>query len=155
MKELFSFITYYFFFVLSHSKKFTWNLYNGTLRITGTEMYPNHPNFPSSCYYERDEIKKVVIKKGMTSIGGSAFSGCFGLTSITIPNSVTSIGNRAFAGCSALTSITIPNSVTSIGSEAFNGCSRLTSITIPNSVTSIGDYAFSGCSGLTYITIPN
>ena len=48
----------------------------------------------------------------VTSIGGSAFDGCSGLTSVTIGNSVTEIGNSAFSGCSGLTSVTIPNSVT-------------------------------------------
>ena len=87
----------------------------------------------------------------VTSIGGSAFEYCSGLTSVTIPNSVTSIGRSAFYGCSGLTSVTIPNSVTSIGSYAFEECSGLTSVTIPNSVTSIGMYAFEGCSGLTSV----
>ena len=54
--------------------------------------------------------------------------------------SVTSIGCSAFCGCSGLTSVTIPNSVTSIGDHAFRECSGLTSITIPNSVTCIGEY---------------
>ena len=49
----------------------------------------------------------------MTTIDDSAFGGCRGLISITIPNSVTTIGFDAFGGCSGLTSITIPNSVTS------------------------------------------
>ncbi len=40
----------------------------------------------------------------------------------TIPNSVTSIGGSAFSGCKGLTSVTIPNSVTSIGGSAFSGC---------------------------------
>ena len=70
---------------------------------------------------------------------------------IIIPNSVTSIGGSAFRGCRGLTSVTIPNSVTSIGSYAFEECSGLTSVTIPNSVTSIGMYAFEGCSGLTSV----
>ena len=91
----------------------------------------------------------------MTSIGGSAFRDCSGLTSVTIPNSVTSIGGSAFSYCSGLTSVTIPNSVTSIGGGAFYGCSGLTSVTIPNSVTSIDNSAFSDCSGLTSVTIPN
>ena len=99
--------------------------------------------------------KNTTIPNGVTSIGGSAFSNCSGLTSVTIPNSVTSIGNGAFYGCSGLTSITIGNSVTSIGVSTFSGCSGLTSVTIPNSVTTIGAQAFFECSGLTSITIGN
>ena len=59
---------------------------------------------------------------------------------------VTSIGDYAFSGCSGLTSVTIGNSVTSIGSNTFYDCSGLTSVTIPNSVTSIGDNAFYNCN---------
>ena len=36
------------------------------------------------------------------------FSGCNGLTSVTILEGVTSIGNSAFNGCNGLTSVTIP-----------------------------------------------
>ena len=70
---------------------------------------------------------------------------------IPADGSVTSIGDYAFSGCTGLTSITIPDSVTSVGGSAFAGCTRLTSVTIPNSVTSIGDYAFFKCTGLTDI----
>ena len=100
-------------------------------------------------------LTSVTIPNSVTSIGGSAFYGCTGLTSVTIPNSVTSIGYSAFDGCTGLTSVTIPNSVTSIGGSAFSYCNGLTSIKIPNSVTSIGTDAFYGCTGLTSITIPN
>ena len=91
----------------------------------------------------------------VTSIGDNAFSGCSGLTSVTIGNSVTSIGEYAFLVCGGLTSVTIGNSVTSIGDNAFSRCSGLTMVTIPNSVTSIGEGAFYGCKGLTMVTIPN
>ena len=70
---------------------------------------------------------------------------------IPTDGSVTSIGDLAFSGCTGLTSITIPDSVSSIGDGAFSGCTGLTSITIPDSVTSIGDFAFIGCTDLTSI----
>ena len=84
----------------------------------------------------------------------SAFYGCSGLTSITIPEGVTSIEESAFYGCSGLTSITIPEGVRKINSFTFYGCSSLTSVVIPNGVTSIGGHAFEDCSSLTSITIP-
>lgn len=100
-------------------------------------------------------VGTIIFNGDVTSIGDSAFAGCSGLTSITIPNSVTSIGDAAFNGCSGLTSISIPNSVTSIGRSAFPFCSSLTSITIPNGVTSIGYFSFYSCSSLTSVTIPS
>ena len=74
---------------------------------------------------ENTEIKDLVIPNSVTSIGGYAFSGCSGLTSITIPNNVTSIGDAAFSSCSNLTSIEIPSCVTSIGQQAFLDCDIL------------------------------
>ena len=101
-----------------------------------------------SAFYGCTGLTSITIPDSVTSIGGAAFWGCSGLTSITIPDSVTIIGEYAFSGCSGLTSVTIPDSVTSIGSSAFSGCTELTSVTIGNSVTSIGDYAFSDCGRL-------
>ena len=110
--------------------------------------YSGHISIPESIEYNGEQYD-------VTSIGGSAFSGCSGLTSLTIPSSVTTIGESAFHGCRGLTSLTIPSSVTSIGMYAFCYCSGLTSLTLPSSVTSIGMYAFYGCSGLTSLTIPS
>jgi hypothetical protein len=100
------------------------------------------------------QVKTYIIGDGVTAIGDYAFSGCSGLTSITIPGSVTSIGTNAFIYCSGLTSITIPGSVTTIGKQAFWNCSGLTSVTILSGVTSIGVGAFWECSSLTSVTIP-
>ena len=90
----------------------------------------------------------------VTSIGNFAFSGCIGLTSITIPEGVMSIGSNAFSGCTGLTSVTIPASVTSVGTSAFSSCSSLTNVTILDGVTSIGDTAFYYCKNLKSVTIP-
>lgn len=89
-----------------------------------------------------------VIGNCTTSIGRSAFTSCYSLSSVTIPNTVTSIENAAFKYCTGLTNVVIPNSVTSIGGTVFNGCRSLESITIPNSVTSIGTDAFYSCTSI-------
>ena len=83
--------------------------YNSSSKYTGSITIPATVTSGDTIY-------------SVKSVGYWAFSGCSGLTSITIPNSVTSIGVFAFYGCSGLTSITIPNSVTSIGKSAFYNC---------------------------------
>ena len=136
----------------------TWTLDgDGTLTISGTGKmwdsdYYNDYDVPWADFLA--SIEKVVISKGVTSIGNEAFKWCERLTNVTIPDSITSIGNSAFYDCSSLTSVTIPDSVTSIGEWAYYGCSSLTSVTIPHGVTSIGGAAFWGCSSLTSVTIP-
>ena len=136
-----------------------WELDNGTLTISGTgRMYSYDESWLVPWYASNINIKKTVIKRGVTSIGARAFEDCTSLTSITIPSSVTNIGDYAFGGCTSLTSITsitIPSSVTIIGVGAFEDCTSLTSITIPSSVTIIGSGAFEGCTSLTSITIPS
>ena len=107
------------------------------------------------CYPAGKTGTTYTIPNSVTSIDGSAFSGCSGLTTVTIPNSVTTIGNDAFSHCNNLIIITIPNSVTSIGEGAFGNCHGIISVTIPNSVTNIGGYAFCECNGLTSVTFPN
>ena len=68
----------------------------------------------------------------VTSIGGSAFLGCTGLTAVTIGSGVTSIGGYAFDGCTGLTAVTIGSSVTSIGDGAFYGSTNLKKVIVKN-----------------------
>lgn len=98
-------------------------------------------------------IPETIDGYPVTSIGGFAFNGCKGLTSIAIPDSVTSIGKYAISYCTSLTSLTIPDSVKVIGESAFNNCTALKSVTLGNGVTSIGKNAFSDCYVLSYVYI--
>ena len=75
-------------------------------------------------------------------IGMAAFSGCTGLTSITIPNSVTSIGERAFEFCNNLTSVTIGNSVTSIENYAFYYCESFKIYLLGETPPAVGGFNF-------------
>ena len=130
-------------------KNVSWSLDGkGVLTISGSGKMTDYYSEGDSPFYDRKDIKSVVIKSDVTSIGFNAFHYCENLTSITIPGSVTSIGDGAFWGCEKLTSVTIQNGVTSIGEDAFSICSSLASITIPSSVTSIGKRAFKGTKWL-------
>lgn len=98
--------------------------------------------------------KNTVIPEDVTSIGTSAFGGCFFLNSITIPEKVTSIGNLAFEDCH-FSSFIIPKGVTSIGYAAFTYCYNLTSVTsyITNPFT-IADDTFSGINDSCVLYVP-
>jgi hypothetical protein len=134
----------------------------GSGAFYGTAWYSNQPDgmvYVGNIAYKykgtMPDDTSIVINDGTCGISGSAFAGCTGLISVTIPNSVTKIGNEAFRGCSGLTAITIPDGVTNISWYAFYDCTRLASVTIPYGVTSIESHAFYNCSSLTSIILPN
>ena len=94
----------------------------------------------------------------MTSIDNWSFTGCTGLTTITVADGNTkyhSDGNciieteskKLILGCKN-SIIPADGSVTSIGHTAFRNCTGLTSITIPDSVTSISLGAFDNTAWL-------
>lgn len=103
----------------------------------------------------REQIKKVVLPDGLTSICKYAFVACVSLTSINIPNTVTTIGASAFASCNSLPSITIPGSVESIGERAFSSCDNLATVKLNDGIKTIGANAFSYCPALKSMILPN
>ena len=112
-------------------------------------------NIGNYAFYECKSLTNIEISKGVTSIGSCSFSYCRSLTSMEIPEGVTGIGYRTFFFCRSLASIGIPSSVTSIETDAFSDCTSLTEIEIPESVTSIGKNAFSRCQVTKFIDINN
>ena len=128
--------------------------------------YDNYGNNPF--YYKRSNIKTVIIKNGVTSIGDYTFYYCRSLTNVTIPDSVTSIGYSAFENCTSLTSIEVSydnENYSSVNGVLFNkdktelikypAGKPNDTYEIPNSVTSIGEEAFRDCTSLTSVTIPS
>ena len=134
---------------------------DGVLTITGAGPMADYGQHASdNCAPWRtyaNDIKKVVVQKGVTAIGSYAFASLERVTSVTIPEGVTSIGSSAFENCGlmaygGLGAVTLPEGLTTIGSSAFSG-SYMDSLTLPESLRTIGGAAFEK-SPLKTLTIP-
>ena len=128
---------------------------NGTLIISGTgEMKDfNYNNADCAEWHNPiEEVTKIVINEGVTSIGKRAFMRCSKFTEINIPASVTSVGTFSFDDCESLTKITI-NGNFSCDTSVFIGSNNITTLHISKSVTEISGNLLSSLDALTTITI--
>ena len=136
----------------------TWSLdSDGLLIISGSgpmgEMYAQWP--PNLAWRKyNQQIKKVIINSGVTSISEVAFEACFNLTEVELCDTITSIEKNAFFVCENLKKITLPKQLTEISQAAFQGCKSLTSVVIPPNVTKIDDSAFAYCENMESVSIP-
>ena len=128
----------------------------GILTISGTgDMYTNYVPYDQWGYYQyKDEITKVVVEEGITSISQCAF-GPYDpyatlyrdppiyskLAKLTLPSSVKSIGKFAFYK-TALTSVTLPEGLEEIGDGVFAYTSLSGDLNLPKSLNNLGEYAF-------------
>ena len=141
-----------------------------TLTISGTGAMPDF-NFPEGNLapwwnYEalgmltsfgnfklEGELKKVVIKDGVTNVSNYALFFLPAATQVTLPDSVTSIGRYGIAMCSKLTGMSIPKGVTEIGDFGLAG-DGLTAITLPDGLQTLGRGAFDACASISGTTLP-
>ncbi len=101
-------------------------------------------------YKYATELETVVLPETVTSIGASAFAGCYSLKEIVLPAGVTEIGNAAFniysdgVTSTAKVDFTACEDLKTIGAYAFQGCTGITSMALPVTVEQVGPYAFAG-----------
>ena len=99
------------------------------------------------------ELKKVVIKDGVTNVSNYALFFLPAATQITLPESVTSIGRYGIALCAKLKGISLPKAVTGIGDFGLAG-NNFTSISLPDGLQTLGRGAFDACASLSGMTLP-
>lgn len=93
----------------------TWSLdSDGLLIISGSgpmgEMYAQWP--PNLAWRKyNQQIKKVIINSGVTSISEVAFEACFNLTEVELCDTITSIEKNAFFVCENLKKSRCPNNL--------------------------------------------
>lgn len=132
------------------------NSASGTLTFSGEGAMENYQtmHFVAPWKEISNQIKKIVIENGVTSIGSNAFYQCSDMQAtldLSDAKALTSIGNNAFYRCKKLTgSLEIPDSVTEIGAEAFLDCNNLSgNFELPEGLQSVGNDAFYNCYNLT------
>lgn len=135
---------------------------------------PDGLNVPWAYLNESKITGDVVIKDGVTVIGGSAFRAT-AISSLTLPDTVKEIGSSAFQGtkitefewpasietvngymfytCKLLKKMRFPDNIQTIPAYFCHGCSNITDLYIPDGVMTIDTGAFEGC-GCGYINIP-
>ena len=102
-----------------------------TLTISGEgDMYNYNSANKVPWYNYREQIKKVILPKGLTYIGGYAFYKAKALIKISIPASVSEISNAAFCG---------------VGTKYPNGCTF--TVAKGSKLTTIQGNAFNGYRG--------
>ena len=99
------------------------------------------------------ELKKVVIKDGVTNVSNYALFFLPAATQITLPESVTSIGRYGIALCSKLNGVSLPKAVTAIGDFGLAGNS-FTAVSLPDGLQTLGRGAFDACASLSGMTLP-
>lgn len=99
------------------------------------------------------EVPATIEGKKVSRIGNLAFRECENLVRVTVPEGVTTLNTQAFSGCDDLVSVTLPESLQEIGSCAFEGCSSLTELHIPSGVKTIRNSILIGCSSLRRLTV--
>ena len=99
---------------LTLGEKASWKIENGVLSVYGSGKIESTDE---AFYAVSDKVKKVVVRKGITSVPDNAFTGFRNLETVVIGQGVKSIGNEAFAYNENLKKVYIPESVTSIGED--------------------------------------
>lgn len=137
------------------SSTWSYNRATGELTIRGSgSINSSFVSNDASLSAISGDLRKIVIEEGVQGIGEYAFSGCTGVTSVSVPDTVTEIGSHAFEGMSSLDSVRLSNNLTTVASGLFRNCTSLTSISVPYGVTEVEYAAFEGCSALYDIIIP-
>ena len=95
-------------------------------------------------FKDRGDIRRIVVQKGVTTIGDYAFYGCKNVTSVTLPDTVTQIGKLAFYGCENLSTLTVPDSVLVVEDYAFANATGLKSIVFRGNAPVMGAGIFAG-----------
>ena len=120
-----------------------------TLTVSGSGAMPDYetidgdvPSVNTPWFSYVQDIEKIVIEEGITSVGDFAFALCLNAKEVVLPEGITAIGDYAFAYCFSLKELNLPSTLISVGELAFAACWSVESLELPDGLEEIGDSAF-------------
>lgn len=107
-----------------------------------------------STFYNSD-IAEIRIPATVKEIPNWCFTLCENLERIYLHDGITSIGEGAFSSCPSLDHITIPKGVTVLSKDLFASCHGLREVYLHDGITAMKEDVFYCCTSLTYCTFPD
>lgn len=95
-------------------------------------------------FSQNDNIYKVVLGKGVLSIGELCFFGCENLIEVEMNEGLKEVKDEAFNQCKSIEVVKFPSTVISIGNEIFYSCENLKDVYIRKGVINMGEMLFAG-----------
>ena len=168
----------YLFYPYTSSSEYTPNIKNviinsyiieniGESAFYGTEYYNTEANYDSGVLYIGNYLIKAkdtlsgsyTVKDGTICIADYAFSGCNGLTYVTLPDRVRFVGDYAFNECTALEGVTFGTDIKKLCRYLFWHCTEMKEIKYRgtqkqwNAVSKESQWNYYNLSGTSYYQI--
>ena len=124
------------------------------MKTSVTEAYiRRNVQYDAGVFFKCNELEKVIIEDGVTSLPSYIFGNCPNLRKVELPNSLTDIGDHALDGCT-IDSITIPKEVKILRHGLLAENHNLKEVILPEGIDTIEYWVFLNCYSLEKIHIP-
>ena len=122
---------------------------NSEVDLTG------YTNLYAGLFANNNNIRKVTIGEGTTTIADNMFIYCYNLNTVEMPTTITKIGKYAFSHAMNIEDVNISDltNLSDLGAYSFELCTKINDFEISANVTEIKEGVFRGCFGLTTIKL--
>ena len=124
------------------------------MKTSVTEAYiRRNVQYDAGVFFKCNELEKVIIEDGVTSLPSYIFGNCPNLRKVELPTSLTDIGDHALDGCT-IDSITIPKGVKILRHGLLAENHNLKDVIMSEGIDTIEYWVFLNCYSLEKIHFP-
>ena len=125
----------------------------GVKNIGARAYYFYRNSITSGCVYGMPNLKNIKLASTVKKIGDYAFYKNIEITKFDFSN-IEELGESSFSGCRGLSDLTIPAGLKEIPASCFYECTGLSSLKIPETIEKVCGGAFGDCTGIKELTMP-